>query len=885
MSRPILQFEVREEQDVLLVRRSVKEIALLAGLSVQDQTRLVTAVSEIVRNAFQYAGGGRLEFDILDQDNKQFLRIVIRDSGPGIANVSDILSGNYKSRTGMGRGIVGARKLVDLFSIESSAETGTTVSLSKQLPEGSQRVTTADAAAWTNRLPKSSVSDLMRELQEQNKQLLQSLGETQTYKLELEQQLQQVHKLNKELETTNKGILALYKDLDESKTELLKKTELLEKQRQQLQEATRHKSEFLANMSHEIRTPMNGVLGMTEILLTSGLTDKQREYASTIREAGKALLSIINDVLDFSKIEAGKLTLEITEFEPARLLEDIAELLASQARQNNLSLLTFIDPEIPSILRGDPVRLRQIIMNFVGNAIKFSENGSILMRSALESQDGRSAKIKFSVTDPGIGMTDEEVSRLFEPFVQSDGTTTRKYGGTGLGLSISKRLVELMGGEIKVTTVKGHGSTFSFTIPILLGNSRPLKHLAPPNLAGLRVLVVDDDPSACEIIHTYLISWGLRNGIATSTKEAFSILTSVAPSDRYDVAIVDLVMPGGDGLQLGKAVRENALLKDTKLILITAFDKPGIGEEAIQLGFDAFLTKPLRQSQLLNAITSVVYESQVECSTPSAKAESDTVLSSSGRLSRSELILVAEDHPVNQEVALLLLKGLGFEAHIAANGVEVLEKLERTSYSLVFMDCQMPILDGFETTRRIRKLEVRSGKHIPIIAMTAHAIEGSREQCIGAGMDDYISKPIDPQRLRQLLDAWLPDSGESPMPDAQNHIDTQVLVPIDIAALGERYGKEHTQRLLQIFLDQSTPQLEAIKQSVANTDLQELLKTIHGLKGVSASLFVDKLRQICVAIEDAGREENWNVMPSLVEQLQQEFQATLEYVRQNLETS
>jgi len=377
----------------------------------------------------------------------------------------------------MGRGISGTRKLVDLFSIESGEGKGTSVSLGKEIPARKERITATATDEWAKTLGRLSTGDRTQEISEQNKQLLRTLEETQNYKLELQRQLLQVQQLNKDLEQTNAALLTLYKEIDESKTELLKKTELLERQRQQLQDATRHKSEFLANMSHEIRTPMNGVIGMTEIILKSGLTDQQRKYANTIREGARSLLAVVNDILDFSKIEAGKLSLEVIEFEPVRLVEDIAELLGAQAKKSSLSLLTFIDPEMPLVLRGDPVRLRQILTNFVGNAIKFSEQGSILIRTILESRDSQFARIKFSVTDPGIGMTEQERNRVFDPFVQAESSTSRKYGGTGLGLSISKQLVELMGGTLGINSVKGHGSKFWFTVPLEIGSSKSVKQL------------------------------------------------------------------------------------------------------------------------------------------------------------------------------------------------------------------------------------------------------------------------------------------------------------------------------------------------------------------------------------------------------------------------
>lgn len=544
--------------------------------------------------------------------------------------------------------------------------------------------------------------------------------------------------------------LAVYKtELEQSLAQQRLLIQELQEARDQAVDSSRFKSEFLANMSHEIRTPMNGILGMIEILLKSGLTDKQREFASTAKEAGRSLLAVINDILDFSKIEAGKLSLELVDFDAVQLVESIAELLSAQARQQSLSLLTFVDPSMTPVLKGDPGRLRQIITNLAGNAIKFSEKGEVLIRAMVDAEGpGGLVRIKFSVTDRGIGLTEEEARQLFKPFVQSDLGSVRKYGGTGLGLSISKRLVELMGGEIGVISVKNHGSTFWFTVP--LEKSTAVVSSRSVQLDRVRVLVVDDEPGAREIIHNYVMAWGMQNGTARNSEEALAVLNAASTiGDPYQLVLIDLVMPGSDGIQLGKKIRESESLRNLKLILLTAFDKPGIGEEAIFLGFDAYLTKPVKQSQLLNAITSLFY-------TPPVEDADDTGVDETGQVCRSELILVAEDHPVNQQVALLLLQQLGFEAHIAENGRRAIEALKRVPYALVFMDCQMPEMDGFQATRDIRKLEALTGRHVPIVAMTAHAIEGNRDECLSAGMDDYISKPIEPGELKDIIAKWLP---------------------------------------------------------------------------------------------------------------------------------
>jgi PAS domain S-box-containing protein len=532
--------------------------------------------------------------------------------------------------------------------------------------------------------------------------------------------------------------------------------------RDQAIDASKFKSEFLANMSHEIRTPMNGILGMTEMLTRTKLTEKQSSYANTINEAARSLLSVINDILDFSKIEAGKLNIEMSECEPIKLVESVAELLAGQAKKKKLSLLTFVDPKIPHVLRSDPGRLRQILMNFAGNAIKFSDHGEVCIRAALEGDTEKTVRVKFSVSDSGIGMTDDEMHKLFQPFVQVDGSITRKYGGTGLGLSISKRLTELLDGEIGVSSTKGEGSTFWISVPLEKAQNAPHQRPATAKeMKQMRVLVVDDEENSRDILHQYILSWGMRNGRARNADEALEILREHADTDPYSIALIDLFMTGTNGLQLGKIIREDDKLKDMRLILVTAFDNPGAGEEAIAHGFDGYLTKPVKQSQLLDCITTVARGlSSIGPHEPMHAPSSGTGDDEERAVEkRHESILVVEDHYINQEVAQLLLKDLGFEAEIAENGRVAVELVGKKNFDLIFMDCQMPELDGYGATNAIRKMETRTGKRTPIVAMTAHAMEGSREECLAAGMDDYVSKPIEAKALENVLDKWLPKGG------------------------------------------------------------------------------------------------------------------------------
>ena len=665
------------------------------------------------------------------------------------------------------------------------------------------------------------------------------------------------------------GSISVARDVTQHK----RSEEALRLAREAAESANHAKSSFLARMSHEIRTPMNGVLGMTELLLETGLTSAQRKYAETVQRSGQNLLGIINDLLDFSKIEAGKLELENVDMDLRRTLEDVVDLLAERARAKGLELACSIPANLATHVKGDPLRLGQVLTNLVGNAIKFTEQGSVVIRVAGLEETAHNVTLRFEVSDTGAGISAAAQSHIFEEFAQADGSTTRKHGGSGLGLAISRQLVEMMGGNIYVESVLGTGSTFWFTSRFEKQETQDSRAAPMGMLTGVRALIVESSVINGGILHSQMSNWGMTNRVAATPEQAIDLLAQAAARNApYDIAIIDLGLPGMDALELARTIRARADIARLRLVMLT--HRQVDMQNARDAGIDACLAKPVRQTVLYECLVNVMACQPQEAVAPRDVREPVNTAPAGIRGN----ILLVEDNLINQQVALGILQIQGYSVTVVNNGREALDAHAQGAFDLILMDCHMPEMDGFEATREIRGRERSSiGKRVPIIALTANAMAQDREECLNTGMDDHLSKPFSMQTMQDMLDRWMPQAASTRSEAAAElaargpakaaaALDRRVLDQLSTLLKPERLA-----RAINFYLVESPKLIQKLKQAAAANDAPEIVRSAHSLKSSSANLGASVLSRYCEDIEASARRADAEEACKLFAKIETEY--------------
>jgi PAS domain S-box-containing protein len=702
------------------------------------------------------------------------------------------------------------------------------------------------------------------------------------------------------------GVLGFAHDITELKQtqkELRQAKEAAEEARWAAEAAAQAKSDFLATMSHEIRTPMNGIIGALGLLMATELTEYPQELAHIAHASANELLAIINNILDFSKIGAGQLIAELKPFDLSLLVEEVSNLFAAQVEEKDLDLIVRYAPDRPCWFSGDAVRIRQVLANLVGNAIKFTQQGHILINVESEVQTNNQAHLRLTITDTGIGIPEDKQALIFERFTQADTSTTRRFGGTGLGLAISKQLIEMMGGAIGVTSGVGEGSTFWFTLTLPIDTHAPAAPRLPAGLTGLRVLIVDDNEVNRQVLHEQVTSWGLRNGSVASAEAALTVLqTACAAADPFHMALIDYQMPGMDGVTLARAIKADPLLRPTLLVMLTSLKQGNEAALIDEAGFAAYLLKPVRPWQLMDVITTVWLGQSADVKRPTrrptpAKTRVSRAASPQAKPERVQArVLVVEDNLTNQQVAQVMLEQFGCRVDMAANGREAVDMLDLLPYDIVFMDGEMPEMDGFEATAEIRRRQ--ADNHIPIVAMTARALQGDRERCLAAGMDDYISKPVQQEDFVAALARWVPavspeslkETKEAPL--EVGHLgepeDDRVPAALDLATmqrlknLAQATEASLLGRLLETFQSDAAAQITVLYQAVEGDDRVSLRAAAHTFRGASLNIGARDMGNICQQLENLDSLQTIDTATELIMQLEREFSRVKAEIEQEL---
>jgi len=617
---------------------------------------------------------------------------------------------------------------------------------------------------------------------------------------------------------------------------------------------------------------------MTGLLLDTELNEEQLEFTETVRLSAESLLTIINDILDFSKIEAGKLHFEKLDFDLRNVVDTTIALLAERAQSKKIELTSLVANDVPTLVRGDAGRLRQVLLNLAGNAVKFTELGEVAISVSKESETKTHVMVRFEVRDTGIGISKEEQKRLFQAFVQADGSTTRKYGGTGLGLVISKQIVEMMGGNIGIESEPYKGSTFWFVLRLEKQPADAVTALTPAprkDLQNLRVLIVDDNATNRKILVHQTTSWGMIPREAENGIIALDLLRVAAQNgESFDVALLDYNMPQMNGLELARAVKTDSRLSAVRLVLMPSSGNRGDGQAARETGISAYLTKPVRQSYLFDCLVTAMGESVSEnlSATNSGTLITRHSLEENKSVAHTR-VLIVEDNVVNQKVTKRQVEKLGYQADIAADGAEALKALDKISYDIVLMDCQMPVMDGYEATVEIRRREGES-KHTTIIAMTANAMQGDREKCLAAGMDDYIGKPIRFAEFQEVLQRWVNSTETKRVSDvraAENEDDIDLSVLETYRKLQDDDEPNLVADLVELYINDTRKRLTEIRVTLKEQDIQALQKEIHSLKGSSGNLGILRMAKICAALEENLKDDNWSKVEAQIFELESEF--------------